>query len=73
MKRNNEAWQLAQTLDDAVAETHYVRAICLNRLEKPIEAYAELKRALTMKPELEQMARIDGDVNGLLNEKQQEE
>ena len=73
MKRNNEAWQLAQTLDDAVAETHYVRAICLNRLEKPIDAYAELKRALTMKPELEQTARIDGDVNGLLNEKQQEE
>ena len=73
MKRNEEAWQLAQTLDEEVAETHYVRAICLNRMENAIEAYKELKIAIAKKPELERTARIDGDVNGLFPENKPQE
>lgn len=68
MKRNEEAWKKAQGLDIADAMTYYIRAICLNRLEKPNEAYDELKHAFKMDPNLIEIARLDGDVNDLLPE-----
>jgi hypothetical protein len=68
MKRNKEAWEKAQGLDMEDAMTYYIRAICLNRLEKPNEAYEELKIAFTKNPDLIEIARLDGDVNDLLPE-----
>lgn len=66
MKRNQEAFELAKQLSDDKADHHYIRAICLNRLENPLEAEKELKKAFKMDPSLLKIAEIDGDVNGLL-------
>lgn len=69
MKRNKEALKLSKELPDGVALTHYLRAICLNRDEQPVEAYEELKKAFKLDPSLESMAHLDGDVNDLLLDK----
>lgn len=70
MKHNKEALELAQKLPDDVADHHYIRAICLNRLERSIEAEAELKTAIKMNPSLLKIAEIDGDINSLLEDKE---
>ena len=44
-------------------------AICLNRLDDPVDAYKALKKALEMDPSLEKIAHVDGDVNDLLLDK----
>ena len=62
MKRSKE-------LPEEEALTHYLRAVCLNRAEKPVEAYTELKQAFSMDPELERTAYTDGDVNDLILDK----
>lgn len=69
MKRNKEALELCDQLPDSEALTHYLRATCLNRLEKSIEAEKELKKAIKMDPSLEIEAKNDGDVEQLLEEK----
>ncbi len=69
MKRNKEALETSKALPDDEAMTHYLRAVCLNRAEKPVEAYDELEKAFKMDPSLERMAHIDGDVNDLLLDK----
>lgn len=69
MKHNEDAWKIAKELPDDVAEHHYIRAICLNRMEKPVEAYDELKKAFAKDPSLKKVAEVDGDVNGLLPDK----
>lgn len=69
MKRNEEAWKIAEELPDDEAVHLYIRAICLNRLEKPVEAYTELKKAFAKDPALKKVAEVDGDVNGLLPDK----
>ncbi len=69
MKRNKEALEASKALPDDEAMTHYLRAVCLNRAEKPVEAYDELEKAFKMDPSLERMAHIDGDVNDLLLDK----
>ena len=69
MKRNKEALDMSKQLPDDKALSHYLRAVCLNRAEQPVEAYTELKKALKMDPSLEKTARIDGDVNDLLLDK----
>ena len=51
---------------DGPAVTHYVRAICLNRMSKPVEAETELKKSFKLKPELEKKAEVDGDINTLI-------
>lgn len=66
MKRNKEALDYAMMLDENEAVSHYLRAVCLNRLEKPVEAGKELNTAIKMDPSLKATAYIDGDVNGLL-------
>ena len=68
MKKNKEALEKSQGLPEKEATTHYLKAICLNRLEKPVDAYAELLKAFKINPKLREMAKIDGDVNGLLPE-----
>ena len=69
MKRNKEALEASKELPEGEAMTHYLRAVCLNRAEKPVEAYDELEKALKMDPSLERMAHLDGDVNDLLLDK----
>ena len=66
MKKHQEALELAQKLPEDKADHHYIRAICLNRLERSVEAEAELKKAIKMDPSLLKIAEIDGDVNSLL-------
>ena len=70
MKRNKEALELSKQLPDDEALSHYLRATCLNRMEQPIEAYEELKKAFKMDPSLKRTAELDGDVNDLLLDKQ---
>lgn len=69
VKRNKEASELSKTLPEDEALTHYLRAICLNRLDDPVDAYKALKKALEMDPSLEKIAHVDGDVNDLLLDK----
>lgn len=66
MKRDKEAADKARLLPDENALTHYVRAICMNRLERPAEAIEELRLSFKMDPSLEKIARVDGDVNDLI-------
>lgn len=66
MKKNEEALEKAMELPDGTAMTHYVRAICLNRMSKPVEAETELKKSFKLKPELEKKAEVDGDINTLI-------
>lgn len=68
MKKNDEAWKITQRLNPDEAMTSYIKAICLNRMEKPNEAYEELKKAFEKDPTLIEIARLDGDVNDLLPE-----
>lgn len=69
MKKNEEAMKLAKLMPDDDAITHYLRAICLNRLNDAVGAYDELKKAFEMDPSLEKTAHVDGDVNNLLLDK----
>lgn len=66
MKRNNEALMQLSQLPDSEGLTHYLKAICLNRMDKPTEAYEELKEALEKDPSLKATAKVDADVNNLL-------
>ena len=68
MKRNSEAWEKSQGLNPDEAMTYYIQAMCLNRLDKPNEAYEQLKKAFEKDPKLIEIARLDGDVNDLLPE-----
>lgn len=70
MKRNEEALELSKQLPDDEALSHYLRATCLNRMEHPLEAYEELKKAFQMDPSLKRTAELDGDVNDLLLDNQ---
>lgn len=67
LKRNKEALQQCVNLPDDDAVSHYLRAICLNRADRPIDAYEELKKAFSMDASLKPVATVDGDVNDLLN------
>lgn len=70
MKRNDEAMKIAKQMPDDEALTHYLRAICYNRLDDVVEAYNELKKAFAIDPSLEKVAHVDGDVNNLLLDKE---
>ena len=67
MKRNDEALRQCANLPESDAVTHYLRAICLNRTDRPIDAYDELKKAFAIDPSLKATATVDGDVNDLLS------
>lgn len=73
MKRNAEAMQMCENLpmDDAV--NLYIQAICLNRNDRPEEAYEKLKKAFEMQPSLKRTALVDGDVNDLLPKDEQQD
>ena len=66
LKKNEEALEVAKQLPDEEALSHYLRAICLNRLNDVVGAYDELQESFKLNPDLEKVAHIDGDVNSLL-------
>ena len=66
VKKNDEALEKARKLPMDKAISHYLLASCLNRVEDVSSAVVELKEALRMDPELEKTARVDGDVNDIL-------
>lgn len=70
MKRDREAWEVLKRFENPSADILYLRAIAAQRLNQVGEAFTCLKTAIEMKPELEGIARKDGDVLDLLeNEK----
>lgn len=75
MKRNEEALKLSRQLPEDEALSYYLRAVCLNRLDNPFDAYKALKRSFEMDPGLKRIAKVDGDVCDLLvsNEDGQDE
>lgn len=71
MKQNEEALKGAEELPEDEAMTFYLRATCLNRLDRADEAYDALKQAFEMDPSLKKIAKADGDVNNLLPKDEQ--
>ena len=67
MKRNEDALRMSRKLPDGEAVSHYLRAICLNRVNDPTEAYNELKKSFEMDASLREIAKVDGDVTDLLS------
>lgn len=72
MKRNEEAMKLCKQLPTDQAVSYYLKAVCLNRLDDPVEAYKALKKAIEMDPSLESIAKVDGDVNDLMIDNEKE-
>lgn len=66
MKQNSEALKTVEQMPTTDAMTYYLKATCLNRLDRPNEAYEALKKAFEMNPSLKSVAKADGDVNDLL-------
>lgn len=73
LKRNEEASDKADELPDEEALTFYLRAVAANRLDKVVEAFANLKKAFALNPALKDVARTDGDVTDLLQQMEDEE
>lgn len=72
MKANDQAWKRAQLLG-GTAEEEYIKAIAANRVDEYLRAVAHLDRALELKPELREIAKIDGDLIDLMEEKEEKE
>lgn len=71
LKSNDMAWKKAQDLGDT-AEENYLKAIAANRVDEYMAAITHLKKAMSLKPELREVARIDGDLIELLEEIEEE-
>lgn len=72
LKRNEEALEKTDELPDE-ALTYYLRAVAANRLDKIVDAFANLKKAFAADPKLKDIARIDGDVTDMLQQMEEEE
>lgn len=76
--QNEAAYKTAMQMPDSLALTHYLRAVCINRLgiakidDAIDKAKKELAIAIEMDPELKAIAEGDADVNKLLFEKEDE-
>lgn len=67
IKDNDHAWRRAQKLGNSAKE-EYVKAIAANRVDEYLLAISHLKNALSLDPSLLEIAKIDGDINGLLDD-----
>lgn len=65
-KENEQAWEKAKALSSDVAEHEYIKAACANRLDKVMEALLHIENAFALKPDLKEIAALDGDVVDLL-------
>lgn len=70
LKANDQAWRKAEKLGDT-AEEEYLKAVAANRVDEYLAAVEHLDRALELKPELREIARIDGDLIELMQEKEE--
>lgn len=71
MKKDQEAWDRAKSLNTGTAKEYYVKAIAANRTEHVIEALMFIESAFALDPSLKDIARIDGDILDLIPEGQQ--
>ena len=72
LKANDQAWRKASKLGSS-AEEEYLKAIAANRVDEYMAAVSHLENALRLKPELKEIARIDGDLIDLMEEREEEE
>lgn len=72
LKANDQAWRKASKLG-GTAEEEYLKAIAANRVDEYMAAVSHLENALRLKPELIEIARIDGDLIDLMEEREGEE
>ena len=78
LKQDEAAYKSALEMPDSLAATHYLRAICINRLgiakidDAIDKAKKELAIAIEMDPELKAIAEGDADVNKLLFDEKDE-
>ena len=76
--QNEAAYKTAMQMPDSLALTHYLRAVCINRLgiakidDAIDKAKKELAIAIEMNPELKAIAEGDADVNKLLFDEKDE-
>lgn len=67
LKANDRAWTMAQKLGNS-PEEEYLKAIAANRVDEYMAAMSHLENALRLKPELRDIAKIDGDIIELLED-----
>ena len=72
LKANDQAWKKASKLGSS-AEEEYLKAVAANRVDEYMAAVSHLENALRLKPELEEIAKIDGDLIDLMEEREEEE
>ena len=76
--QNEAAYKTAMQMPDSLALTHYLRAVCINRLgiakidDAIDKAKKELAIAIEMDPELKAIAEGDADVNKFLFDEKDE-
>jgi len=66
LEQNEEALKVAEKMKIEKAEDAYLRAVCYNRMKAEANALINLKRAISMKPALLEMAKIDADLLDLI-------
>ena len=71
LKANDQAWRKASKLGGS-AEEEYLKAVAANRVDEYMAAVSHLENALRLKPELKEIAKIDGDLIDLLEEREEE-
>lgn len=67
LKDNAQAWRRAQKLGNSANE-EYIKAIAANRVDEYLLAVTHLGNALQQDPTLIEIAKIDGDINGILDD-----
>ncbi len=67
LKDNAQAWRRAQKLGNSANE-EYIKAIAANRVDEYLLAVTHLGNALRQDPTLIEIAKIDGDINGILDD-----
>ena len=72
LKANDQAWRKAAKLGGS-AEEEYLKAVAANRVDEYMAAVSHLENALRLKPELKEIAKIDGDLIDLMEEREEEE
>ena len=70
MKKDEEAWAKAQSLNNGTAKELYVKAIAANRTDNIGDALLYMQQAFALDPALEELAKIDGDLLDLMPEGQ---
>ena len=68
MKDNEKAWELSKQLTGGTAKEFYVKAVAANRTDRVGEAMIYMEQAFVLEPDLEEIAKNDGDLLDLLPE-----